>query len=104
MTPSAKKLDILTSQQTKNQETKIEFYPRVVNNTNIVLSNDELSLLNKGPKYNLHSKRKNWLHTLAFETDAAISHLPTNEQEGMRYLYLVRNVMAIAQRLVFVFE
>jgi hypothetical protein len=58
----------------------------MVNNTNIALSSDELTLLNKVPKYNLHSKCKNWLHTLAFEADAAISHLPTNEQEGMRYL------------------
>jgi hypothetical protein len=64
----------------------LKFTPHVVNNTNIALSNDELALLNKGPKYNLHFKRKNWLHTLAFEADTAITYLPTSEKEGMRYL------------------
>jgi hypothetical protein len=64
----------------------MKFYPRVVNNTNIILSKDEMILLNKGLKYNLHFKRKNWLHTLALEAGAAISFLPTNEQEDMRHL------------------
>jgi hypothetical protein len=81
-----KKLDALTTQQTNSLTTNVKFYPRVVNNTNIVLSNDEMSLLNKGLKYNLHFKCRNWLYTLAFEADAIITYLPTSKQEGMRYL------------------
>jgi pyruvate carboxylase len=79
-------LEALTTQQSNSPTTNVEFLPRVVNNTNIVLSNDELSLLNKGLRYNLRYKRRNWLHTLAFEADAAITYLPTSEQEGMHYL------------------
>jgi hypothetical protein len=33
--------------------------------TDIVFTEDELQLLNKGLKYNLHSKPKTWIKTLA---------------------------------------
>ena len=36
--------------------TNSNFYPRVVNNTNITFSKEELTLLNKELKYNLHFK------------------------------------------------
>jgi hypothetical protein len=38
--------------------TGTSFYPRVVNKTNIMFSDDELELLNKGLKYNLREKNK----------------------------------------------
>jgi hypothetical protein len=40
---------------------RTEFYPRVVNKTDIIFNPNELNLLNKGLKYNLSFKRKNWI-------------------------------------------
>jgi len=37
--------------------------------------------LQKGLKYNVHAKRKNWVPNLALEAETAISLLPTNERE-----------------------
>jgi hypothetical protein len=71
-----KKLNCLTQQQTKTPQLNHEFYPRVVNKTDIVFSEQEMSLLQKGPKYNLHTKPKNWIQILAVEAETAISHLP----------------------------
>ena len=53
--------------------TNINFYPTVVSNTNIIFTDDKLALLNKGLKYNLHHKHKNWITTLAFEAETAIT-------------------------------
>ena len=50
-----------------------------------MFSNDEMTLLNKGLKYNLNYKRKYWLSNLAIEAEAAITTLPTHEQEHTRY-------------------
>jgi hypothetical protein len=36
------------------------FYPRVVNKTNITFTNDETALLNKGLQYNMQCKNKHW--------------------------------------------
>jgi hypothetical protein len=38
----------------------IEFYPSVINETNITFSNDELTLPSQGLKYNPHYEHKNW--------------------------------------------
>jgi len=46
------KLTKLTNTQTETVEKMTKFYPQVVNKRNIVFSNDELILLNKGLKYN----------------------------------------------------
>jgi hypothetical protein len=40
------------------------FYPRVVNRTNIAFTNEEMALLNKGLQYNLHCKNKNWFRNV----------------------------------------
>jgi len=48
-----------------------------VNKTNITFTNNEINLLEKGPKYNLHSAKNNWLTTLALEAKTAITSLPT---------------------------
>ena len=56
------------------------FYPRV-----IAFTIDELTLLNKGLKYNLNHKQKNWIKTLTLEAESAITQLPTHEQDHIRY-------------------
>jgi len=60
------------------------FYPRIVNKTDIVMTNEELGLLNKGLKYNLGHKHKYRFRNLACEAESAIALLPTNEQEHIR--------------------
>ena len=45
-----------------------------------------MALLQKGPKYNLHSKPKNRIQNLALEAETAISHLPPSEREVYRKL------------------
>jgi len=45
------KLKKLTNTQIEKVDNMTKFYPRVVNKPNIVFSNDELILLNKGLKY-----------------------------------------------------
>ena len=62
------------------------FNPRVINNTNIPFTNSETALLQKGLKYNKHSKKKNWIQNLALEADTAITQLPVNEREVYRKL------------------
>jgi hypothetical protein len=79
------KLNQLTKTQTNNIDLQRQFYPRVINSTNITFTNDEMSLLNKGPKYNLGHKNKGWITTLALEAQTAISQLPHTEQEYIRY-------------------
>jgi len=53
------KLNQLSKTQTNNSDFHKQFYPRVVNKTNITFTSDELSLLNKGLKYNLGHKQRN---------------------------------------------
>jgi hypothetical protein len=60
------------------------FYPRAVNNTDITFTVEELNLLNKVLKYNLSYKNKNWIKTLALETETAIAQLPAHEQDYVR--------------------
>jgi hypothetical protein len=58
----------------------------MINTTNIEFTNDETQLLEKGLKYNLHKKPKDWIKTLALEADTAISHLSTRIQPYMKQL------------------
>jgi hypothetical protein len=51
-----RKLNKLTQMQTCPQQ-EHGFYPRVINNTDIIFSNCEMSQLQKGLKYNLSSKQ-----------------------------------------------
>jgi hypothetical protein len=60
------------------------FYPRVVNKTNIIFMNNEINLLEKGPKYNLHSHKNNWLITAALEAETAITFPPTSDCDCYR--------------------
>jgi predicted metal-dependent RNase len=74
------KIKHLNQQQTHTQPPKQKFYPRVVNMTDISFSEPEMALLQKGPKYNLHDKPKDWIQNLALEAKTAISHLPSSER------------------------
>jgi hypothetical protein len=63
---------------------KHKFCPRVVNKTNIVFTNEEIMLLNRGLQYNLHFKNKDWLKKLALEADTAISIAEPKYQDFFR--------------------
>jgi len=78
------KIQKLAQEQTIKPEKHVTFYPRVVNNTDITFTNKEITLLQKGPKYNLHNKKRNWLSTLALEAETAINSLPHTEREYFR--------------------
>jgi len=70
------KINKLMQNQTYKPSTSMNFYPRVVNKTNITFSNDELELLNKGLKYNLRKKQKQWISNLALEAEMTVTLLP----------------------------
>jgi hypothetical protein len=52
------KINKLEQTQPTTTQHQRHFYPRVINNTSIALTPEELTFLNKGLKYNLKSKRK----------------------------------------------
>ena len=85
MEKKCKTLDLeinkLAHSQNWNPDSKTQFYPRVVNNTNIEFSDEEIALLNKGLKYNLPCNKKYWLSNLALAAEAAITTLPIHEQD-----------------------
>jgi hypothetical protein len=56
-----------------------------VNRTNINLTDEEVALISKGLKYNLNHKSKHWISNIALEAEAAITKLPTDEQENIRF-------------------
>jgi hypothetical protein len=82
------KLKCLTLQKPKTPPQLVpkNVHLRVVNMTDISLLEPEMTLLQKGPKYNLHNKPKNWIQNLALEAETAISHLPASEREVYRKL------------------
>ena len=59
------KISKLTQTLTNNHSIDMQFYPRVINKTNISFNDDELSLLNNGLKYNLSQKRKKLVERLS---------------------------------------
>jgi hypothetical protein len=65
-----------TTETTNNNTTQT----RVENHTNTQFTNDKIQLLNKGLKYNLHHKNKQWIETLALKAVTAITNLDINEQ------------------------
>ena len=54
--------------------------------TDISFSEAEMFLLQKGPKYSIHKKHKNYIQNLAIVAETAISHLPLSEREDYRKL------------------
>jgi hypothetical protein len=85
-----KKLNRLIQSQVTKPQQKHNFYPRVVNNTDIQFANNEMTLLQKGLKYNLHTKQKNWIQDLALEAETAIQKLPTSDPDTYRHLVAER--------------
>jgi hypothetical protein len=79
-----KKLQKLALEQTTTPKTFHDFYPRVVNKSNIAFTKGEITLLNKGLKYNLHHKKGNWLTNLALEAETAINFLPLTDRDYYR--------------------
>jgi hypothetical protein len=80
-----KKLHKLKNEEEKDtQHITNNFYKRIENLTNITFTHQEIQLLSKGLKYNLHHKHSNWIKTLALEVDTAINLLDTKHQEYMR--------------------
>ena len=69
------KLKHLTNRAKEDTNPDHAFFPRVLNKTNIHFTNDEELLLQKGLKFNIHSKPKNWISTLAIEAETAITLL-----------------------------
>jgi len=81
------KLKCLSLQQTATPPSNpSNFHHRVVNMTDISFTEPEMALLQKGPKYNLHDKPKNWIRNLALEAETAISSLPPSQREIYRTL------------------
>jgi hypothetical protein len=76
------KLNKLERTQTSTSKYIKTFYPRAVNNTNIRFTADELNL-HKGLKYNLSYKNKNWIQTLALETETTMAQLPPPPGTGI---------------------
>jgi hypothetical protein len=86
-----KKLKKLRETQTNDQEhnhnhTTHTFFKRTENLTDVTFKDEEMQLLNKGLKYNLHFRYKQWIQTLAIEADTAINTLPEKDQGYLRQL------------------
>jgi len=73
------KLHRLAQQQTITPKEPHTFFPRVVNNTDITFSKNELSLLNKGLKYNLH-KRQTLVHQSSFRSRNSYQYVTYDRQ------------------------
>jgi hypothetical protein len=89
------KLHRLKTQNTDTRTDNIQFYPRVINNTNINFTDEENALLQKGLKNNLHAKPKQWIQKLAMEAETAITLLPPPDQNPVRYL-IAKNLERLA--------
>jgi hypothetical protein len=95
-----KKRKQLEATQSKNPKQQKKFYPRVVNKTNIDFTNEEMTVLNKGLKYNLSHKNKNWIETLALEAETALSLLPSTEQDYIR-CHIANNIRQLYNKSKF---
>lgn len=62
-----------------------EFYPRVVNETQINFDENEISLLNKGLKYNFSKKNKRGIFDELIAAEAALKFIPNiDERNSLR--------------------
>lgn len=73
-----------TSHDNHNYLTEHEFFPRIVNKTNVSFNEDETKLLEKGLKYNITPPVNSYDLTL-LDTESAIQTLPINIQDEVRY-------------------
>jgi hypothetical protein len=81
----------LMQNQVNKPSNTTSFYHRVVNKTDVIFSNEEIELLNKGVKYNLSKKPNQWIRNLALEAEAAITLLPLGEKEYVRH-HVAKNI------------
>jgi hypothetical protein len=88
------KIKKLSKVQNQNNELQKLFYPRIDNRTDTEFSGNELTLLNKGLKYNFNFKPKNWIKNLALEAETALTYQPYTEQEGLRF-QIARNLQSL---------
>jgi hypothetical protein len=75
--------NIITKQKSLDSHAH-NFYPRVVNKTNIAFTKDEMALLNKGLQFNINCKSKYWFRNLALEADTAISLANSEDQDFLK--------------------
>jgi hypothetical protein len=82
-----RKLETMKKANRNSQEsgTNTTFYPRVVNNSTVKFATHEITLLEKGLKYNLHWKPKNWIERTALEAETAISYIDVTKQDYIRH-------------------
>jgi hypothetical protein len=80
------KITNMTKTQNKDITITNKNYTRVENQANIQFTHEEIQILNKGLKYNLHYKNKNWIETLALEAETAISNLEITKQNYYRHV------------------
>ena len=79
------KLAKLTHHSTTTTDSKHTFFQRITNLTNITFTQEEISLLNKGLKYNLGHRQKNWIKNLGLEAECAVALFPLEEQDFIRH-------------------
>jgi hypothetical protein len=60
------------------------FAKETVNLTDVTFTNEKMQFLDKGLKYNLHHKPKNWILTLAMQAEVGIRQLPKKDQAYVR--------------------
>jgi hypothetical protein len=72
------KLNVLRSTQINRHEEPTTFHERVKKLTTTTFTKDEMLLINKYPKCNLHYKPKTLINRLALEAGTAISMIDTN--------------------------
>jgi len=67
--------------QTQTPHEKCPFHPRVVIHTDISFSNAEISLQQKGPKYNIHGKKRNWIQNVGSEAELPPHNYPPMKEK-----------------------
>jgi hypothetical protein len=73
------------------------FYSRLVNKTKVTFSKTETMLLEKGLKYNLHFKDKQWINRLALEADSATSLADPLQQNYLKHL-VAKHIQKLQQK------
>jgi hypothetical protein len=53
-----------------------------------------MNFINKGLKYNLNRKPKNWIKTFTLETEIAVNYLPIHDQDHFRW-QIAKNINRI---------
>jgi hypothetical protein len=73
------------NQKNGNNRNTFELHPSVKNLTDIPFNDHELTLLQKGLKYNIHPAPKQWIKNLGMEAETAVNLLPHTDRNPIRY-------------------